>query len=73
MQRTLEAMRPRHRSRGHGCLLRSAEASPIGARAEEYRFARYVEDWRLKIERIGNPNYLQAARDSLYGNLVLTV
>ena len=33
----------------------------IGIRAEEYRFARYVEDWRQKIERIGNLNYPDAA------------
>lgn len=26
----------------------------IGARATEYRFAQYEEDWRQKVERIGN-------------------
>lgn len=46
----------------------------IGARTKEYRFARYVEDWRLKVERIGNLNYPEAARkEKLYGNLQLTV
>ena len=45
----------------------------IGARVEEYRFAQYVEDWRLKIERIGNLNYPTAARGRHYGSLVLTV
>ncbi len=46
----------------------------IGARTKEYRFARYVEDWRLKIERIGNLNYPEEARkQQLYGNLQLTV
>mgnify|MGYP001546069621 CR=1 FL=1 len=46
----------------------------IGARTQEYRFARYVEDWRIKVERIGNMNYPEAARrDKLYGNLQLTV
>ena len=46
----------------------------LGARAEEYRFARYVEDWRGKIERIGNLNYPEAARaQKLYGSLLLTV
>jgi protein TonB len=45
----------------------------IGARAEEYRFARYVEDWRIKIERIGTLNYPEAARGKLSGSLVLTV
>lgn len=46
----------------------------IGARTQEFRFARYVEDWRLKIERIGELNYPQAARDQkAYGSLVVTV
>lgn len=46
----------------------------IGARATEYRFARYVEDWRQKVERVGNANYPEAARtQKLYGSLVLTV
>lgn len=46
----------------------------IGARTQEFRFARYVEDWRAKIERVGETNYPQAARDQrLYGSLVVTV
>ncbi len=46
----------------------------IGARTKEYRFARYVEDWRVKVERIGNLNYPETAkRKGLYGNLQLTV
>lgn len=45
----------------------------IGARVEEYRFAQYVEDWRQKVERIGNLNYPEAAKGHLYGSLVLTV
>lgn len=46
----------------------------VGARTKEYRFARYVEDWRIKVERIGNLNYPEAARkEKLYGNLQLTV
>lgn len=45
----------------------------IGARVSEYRFAQYVEDWRQKIERVGNLNYPTAARGRLYGSLVLTV
>ena len=46
----------------------------IGARATEYRFARYVEDWRQKVERVGNANYPAIARaQKLYGSLVLTV
>jgi periplasmic protein TonB len=45
----------------------------IGARATEYRFAQYEEDWRQKIERIGTLNYPSEARGKLYGNLRLTV
>jgi len=45
----------------------------IGARAVEYRFAQYEEDWRLKVERIGTLNYPAGARGKLYGNLRLTV
>jgi periplasmic protein TonB len=46
----------------------------VGARTQEFRFARYIEDWRIKIERIGELNYPQAAREQkLYGSLVVTV
>lgn len=46
----------------------------IGARAQEYRFAQYVEDWRIKVERYGNMNYPEAARQKkAFGSLQLTV
>lgn len=46
----------------------------IGARTQEYRFAQYIEDWRIKIERIGNLNYPeQSRRERLYGSLQLSV
>lgn len=46
----------------------------IGARTQEYRYAQYVEDWRSKVERIGNMNYPQQARDQkIYGKLTLTI
>jgi periplasmic protein TonB len=46
----------------------------VGASASEYRFARYIEDWRIKVERMGEANYPQAARDQkIYGSLLLTV
>jgi protein TonB len=46
----------------------------VGARAAEYRFAQYVDNWRIKIERIGNLNYpAQARARKLYGSLQLTV
>lgn len=46
----------------------------VGARAQEYTFAQYVEDWRIKVERVGNLNYPEAARRGrLYGSPILTV
>ncbi|MGE5319083.1 MAG: energy transducer TonB [Hyphomicrobiaceae bacterium] len=46
----------------------------VGANVKEYAFARYVEDWVTKVERIGNVNYPEAARrQSIYGSLRLTV
>lgn len=46
----------------------------IGARTQEFRFAQYVEDWRIKVERVGNLNYPdQARRDKVFGKLQLTV
>ncbi len=46
----------------------------LGARTQEYRFASYIDDWRLKVERVGTLNYPQAARDQkIYGSLRLTV
>ena len=46
----------------------------VGARAQEYRFAQYVDAWRLKIERIGNLNYpAEAKARKLYGKLQMTV
>ncbi|WP_237560277.1 energy transducer TonB [Ferriphaselus sp. R-1] len=46
----------------------------IGARTQEFRFAQYVEDWRAKVERIGNLNYPERARrERIFGSLQLTV
>ena len=46
----------------------------IGARTREYRFAQYIEDWRIKVERIGNMNYPEEARrKQIYGKLQLSV
>ena len=45
----------------------------IGARVEEYKFAQYVEDWRQRVEHLGNLNYPEAAKGRYYGNVVLTV
>ena len=46
----------------------------IGARTQEYRFAQYIEDWRIKVERIGNLNYPEQARQQkIFGRLQLSV
>ena len=46
----------------------------IGARTQEYRYAQYIEDWRIKVERIGNLNYPeQARRQKIFGKLQLSV
>jgi protein TonB len=75
MQRTLEAMKLEAQiAKDMDAYQKRPKRRFVGARAEEYRFARYVEDWRLKIERIGNLNYPEAARQlKLYGNLLITV
>jgi protein TonB len=75
MQKTLEAMRLEAQiAKDMDAYQKRPKRRFIGARAEEYRFARYVEDWRMKIERVGNLNYPEAARQQkLYGNLLLTV
>ncbi|MGH8714074.1 MAG: energy transducer TonB [Casimicrobiaceae bacterium] len=74
MQRTLESMRLEAQiAKDMDSYQKRPKRRFIGARAEEYRFARYVEDWRLKVERIGNLNYPEAARSQkLYGSLLLT-
>ncbi len=46
---------------------------PIGASTEEYLPAQYIEDWRQKVERIGNLNYPQAAKGKLYGSLTIDI
>jgi protein TonB len=75
MQRTLEAMRLEAQiARDMDAYQKIPRRKFIGAQAKEYRFARYVEDWRMKVERVGNMNYPEAARaNRLYGSLVLTV
>ena len=75
MQNTLEAMRLEAQlAKEMDAYQKLPKRKVIGANAEEYRFARYVEDWRLKVERIGNLNYPEAARQmKIYGSLVLAV
>jgi protein TonB len=75
MQRTLEAIRLEAQiAKEMEAYQQRPKRRFVGARTEEYRFARYVEDWRGKVERIGNLNYPEAARaQRLYGSLLLSV
>lgn len=41
--------------------------------ASESRFARYFEDWRALVERVGNQHYPAEARGRIYGDLQMTV
>ena len=46
----------------------------FGAIAKEYVAASYIEDWRQKVEKVGNLNYPEEAKSKrLYGALMLTV
>lgn len=61
-------------TRDHNAYQSRPKRKHIGARTVEYRFAQYVEGWRLKVERIGNLNYPEEARQKkLYGSLRVTV
>jgi protein TonB len=75
MQKTLEAIHLEAKiARDLEAYQKIPRRKHIGSQAREYRFARYVEDWRMKVERIGNVNYPLAARQNkLYGSLILTV
>ena len=61
-------------AREHETYQQRPKRNYVGARASEYRFAQYVDSWRLKIERVGNLNYPAEARSKkIYGSLQLTV
>jgi protein TonB len=46
----------------------------LGAATSEFRYASYLNAWASKVQRIGNLNYPQAAKEQrLYGSLVLHV
>ena len=45
----------------------------VSPRTKEVKYAQYVEDWRVKVERVGNLNYPEAAKGKLFGTLLLTV
>ena len=75
MQRSLEIARLEAQiSRNNDYYQKMPRRKFIGARTQEYRYAQYIEDWRVKVERIGNLNYPdQARREQVYGKLQLSV
>ncbi len=53
---------------------RRVRRKSISASTREFRYANYLGAWARKVERIGNLNYPQAAKEKrLYGNLILHV
>jgi protein TonB len=58
------------RNRGTGSSRRKA----VNASTQEYKYAAYLEAWRQKVERVGNLNYPdEAKQQKLYGDLILHV
>ncbi|MDP2155303.1 MAG: TonB family protein [Sulfuricella sp.] len=61
-------------ARDWDALQKKPKRNFVSARTQEYRFARYAEDWRAKVEKVGNLNYPEEAkRQKIYGSLTLTV
>ncbi len=53
---------------------RIPKETDISPSTREYRFARYVEDWRIKVERVGSMNFPEKAKKmQIFGNLLLDV
>ncbi|MDH2918100.1 MAG: energy transducer TonB [Sideroxydans sp.] len=75
LQKSLEIIRLEAQiDKNHEAYQKLPRRKFIGARTQEYRFAQYIEDWRVKIERIGNLNYPEQARSQqLFGKLQLSV
>jgi len=61
-------------NRDFSAYQKSAKRKIVGANVQEYQYAQYIEDWRIKVERIGNLNYpAQARQQKIFGKLQLTV
>ena len=51
-----------------------ARRKSVSANTREFRYASYLSAWARKVERIGNLNYPQAAREQrMFGSLILHV
>jgi protein TonB len=75
VQKSLEIARLEAQiAREHQAYQERPKRKFIGARTSEYRFAHYIDNWRQKVERIGNLNYPEEARTRrIYASLQLTV
>lgn len=75
MQKSIEIARLEAQiAKEHEAYQQRPKRKFIGARTSEYRFAVYVDNWRAKVERVGNLNYPDQARArKIYGSLQLTV
>lgn len=75
MQKSIEIARLEAQiAKEHEAYQQRPKRKFIGARTAEYRFAVYVDNWRTKVERVGNLNYPAQARErKIYGSLQLTV
>jgi protein TonB len=61
-------------AREHQAYQQRPKKKFVGARTSEYRFAQYIDNFRVKIERIGTLNYPEEARmRKIYASLQLTV
>ncbi len=61
-------------AREHQAYQQRPKRKFIGARTTEYRFAKYVDDFRARVERVGTLNYPEEARTrKIYASLQLTV
>ncbi len=45
----------------------------VSPRTREYRLAQYGEDWRIKVQRVGELNFPRGAKGSLYGSVLVAV
>ena len=75
MARSLEIARLEAQiDRNHNAYQSRPKRKNVGARTTEYGLSQYVEGWRLKVERVGNLNYPEEARQKkLYGSVRVTV
>lgn len=75
VQRSLEIARMEAQiNRDFNAYQKMPKRTFVGARTQEYQYAQYIEDWRIKVERIGNLNYpSQARQQKIFGKLQLTV